>query len=122
MADQPQEQNTQQNPPQEQAQPQPQQAPPANNERPNTSKQFGLSVPESQLLVMIQQNTNAIMSAALSFISSDRLGYKVTPRTQFNLDQNFQRLTISEAPAEAQQGQQAQEPAKPAGSPVKTAQ
>lgn len=61
-------------------------------------KTFSLRATETQLLTIIRNNQNAIFSAALSTIAVDRLGYKVTGHTQFELDAELTTVKLRELP------------------------
>lgn len=61
-------------------------------------KKFSLKETESQLLSIIRNNNNSTFSASLSAIAIERLGYKVTQRTQFALNEDLTEVTIQELP------------------------
>lgn len=121
-----------QNPNQDKVQPEqpkadlpPTQPQPQPSERP-AEQVYALNMPESQMLVMLQQNTQAIMSSVLSFIASQRLGYPLTQQTQFRLIENFTKLAVSEAlapqnPPAPQQPQNPPQNPQPPANPVKPA-
>lgn len=118
-------QSTQAPPEQPKADLPPTQPQPQPGERP-AEQVYSLNMPESQMLVMLQQNTQAIMSSVLSFIASQRLGYPLTQQTQFRLIENFTKLAVSEAPAPQnplapQQPQNPPQNPQPPANPVKPA-
>lgn len=66
------------------------------------SKEYGLKGIESQLLTIIVNQHQALLSNVLSFIALERLAVQVTPQTQFQLSDDFTKVTITETepPAE----------------------
>ena len=67
-------------------------APPA----PKDQKSFDLAHNDSQFLVMVRQQLDAMFSLALSHIAVSRLGYNVSPNTQFVLNAEMNHLKIGE--------------------------
>lgn len=61
-------------------------------------EEYHLKEIETQLLVIVRNNQNAVFSAILSTLAADRLGYKVTERTQFELNPQLDTIKISELP------------------------
>lgn len=59
---------------------------------------FNLKDIETELLKVIITNHNATFSAVLSSIANERLGYKVTANTQFQLTPDLKTINISELP------------------------
>lgn len=62
-------------------------------------KTFNLKPIETQLLVIVHNNQQAVFSAILSTFATERLGYAVTERTQFKLNAEMNEIEISEIPA-----------------------
>jgi hypothetical protein len=61
-------------------------------------QEFNLKPTETQLLVITQNNQQAVFAAILSQIAVDRLGYQVTDRTQFKLSPALDKMEIGELP------------------------
>lgn len=64
------------------------------------SKTYSLKPAEIQLLKTIIQQMNVILSNTISVFAIERLAYNVTERTQFNFNEDFTEVTISELPEE----------------------
>lgn len=62
------------------------------------AKVFNLKEAESQTLLILQQSHQRSFAALLSMISQERMGYKVTERTQFKLNPDFTEIEITELP------------------------
>lgn len=91
---------------------------------PNEPKTYGLSEQETSLLVFVRNHMDAIFSGIISTIAGTRLGYSVTPNTQFNLSGDLKNITIMElgTPEQAPVAQPAAPAEAPAdASPVVTA-
>lgn len=79
------------------------------------SQKFNLKETESRLLLIVHNNQQAVFSAILASIAVDRLGYNITPQTQFKLDDKLSTIEIEEIPeqvpvAKAKTGEKAVEP------------
>jgi len=72
---------------------------PSEPNEPN-SKTFSLKESETNLLIYIQQHQQAIYSGILSTIAIDRLAYKITDRTQFEISPDVKTLKMTERPVE----------------------
>lgn len=59
-------------------------------------KTFSLKASESNLLIYTKQHLDAIFSGMISTIAMDRLAYKVTDKTKFELSADYTTVTISE--------------------------
>lgn len=62
---------------------------------------FNLKAPESQTLMILQQDHQRSFAAVLSLLVQERMGYKVTEFTQFKLNGDFSEIEISELSPEA---------------------
>lgn len=61
---------------------------------------FNLKLTETQTLVITQNNHQSTFAALLSMIAIERLGYKVTERTQFRLNPEMTEVVIAELPVD----------------------
>lgn len=59
-------------------------------------KTYDLKEAETQTITILHRNQQAAFSAVLSLIASERLGYKITDRTQFRLNEDLSTIEISE--------------------------
>jgi hypothetical protein len=59
---------------------------------------FNLKDAESQTLRVLQGNHQASFATVLSLLATERMGYKVTQRTQFKLNAEMTEIEISELP------------------------
>lgn len=59
---------------------------------------FNLKDVESQTLMILQQSHQRSFAATLSLLAQERMGYKVTERTQFKLNAEMTEIEISELP------------------------
>jgi hypothetical protein len=59
---------------------------------------FNLKDAETQTLQIIQQNHQRGFATILSLLATERMGYKVTERTQFKLNAEMTEIEISELP------------------------
>lgn len=87
-------------------------------------KKYGLTTDETRLMGFLRQTQDQTMSVIISYIASGRLGYKLTPQTQFNIDPEFKTITINELPQPGNDVASAQpetDTDKTSESPVKTA-
>ncbi len=71
---------------------------------------FGLKEAESQTLMILQQDHQRTFAAVLSLLAQERMGYKVTQYTQFNLNAEYTEIEISELPPTAPTDQKPDEP------------
>ena len=67
------------------------------------NKSYGLTKHETDLLTFTRKHQDAIFSAIISTIASDRLGYTITEYTQFQLKPDMSGVTITETPIESDQ-------------------
>lgn len=64
-------------------------------------KVFSLKNAEVEMIRYITTHHNAIMAFVTSFIAAERLGYPITPNTQFIMMDNFTKVKIVERSPEA---------------------
>lgn len=75
---------------------------------------FNLKEVESQTLMILQQSHQRSFAATLSLLAQERMGYKVTERTQFKLNAELTEIEISELPEDVPVANApAQPPAEP---------
>jgi len=60
-------------------------------------KEYNLKPSDSNLIMYMRRQCDAIMSGLISNIAMDRLGYTVTEKTQFSLSDDYATITITEA-------------------------
>lgn len=63
-------------------------------------KSFSLKEHETNLLTFTRSHSEAIFSGILSTIAMDRLSYKVTDRTKFQLNGDLTEMSLEELPEE----------------------
>lgn len=63
---------------------------------PKDQKQFNLTASETQLLALIRNQQQAVLSIVLSYIADTRLAYHVTQRTHFELNGDMTGIKIGE--------------------------
>lgn len=61
---------------------------------------FNLKDVETQTLMILQSSHQRSFAATLSLLAQERMGYKVTERTQFKLNADMTEIEISEIPEE----------------------
>ncbi len=93
---------------------QPQPTPPNATPEP---KAYSLKEIESQFLTIMRNNQNAVFSGYLSTIAIERLGYKVTPRSQFILNEDLTEIKIQELPDDVPVAPAPEAPQPPAEEP-----
>lgn len=73
---------------------------PAEPKAPATPKTqtFNLKDVETQTLMILQTSHQRSFAATLSLLAQERMGYKVTERTQFKLNGELTEIEISELP------------------------
>lgn len=59
---------------------------------------FNLKDVETQTLMILQSSHQRSFAATLSLLAQERMGYRVTDRTQFKLNANMTEIEISELP------------------------
>lgn len=59
---------------------------------------FNLKDVETQTLMILQTSHQRSFAATLSLLAQERMGYKVTERTQFKLNPDMTEIEISEIP------------------------
>lgn len=77
-------------------------------------KTYSLKGSETNLLRFVQQHQQAVFAALLSNIASERLAYKVSETTQFELNGDMSQMKLREMPLP----DQPETPAKPDGPAV----
>lgn len=70
------------------------------------SKTFGLKPLEMRMLEVMQNRHQEEFGNFLTFISSDRLAYTVTPNTRFRVEQDKLIITEEEPKEEAKAGEE----------------
>lgn len=78
-----------------------------------SSKEFSLKPIETQLLNVIVQQQQALLSNTVSFIAIERLAINVTPQTSFNLSEDLTKVTVVETEAEPAEGEIIEQPNPP---------
>jgi hypothetical protein len=68
------------------------------------SKQYSLKGIESQLIGITVSQQQTLLSNILSFIAIERLAVNVTKNTQFQLNEDYTKVTITEHEPPAEDG------------------
>jgi hypothetical protein len=67
----------------------------------SSSKKFDLKDIEKQYINVLFQQHNAVVSNTFAYFAITRLGYEVTPKTMFKLNDDMSTLEIWEADTNA---------------------
>lgn len=63
---------------------------------PSKPQTFNMKSSETNTLLVMQSNHQSTFSGVLSLIAQERMGYQITPRTQFKLNAELTTIEISE--------------------------